>query len=416
MLSLLQPVADRDAALAALARTDYHQAGEHARQALDRDPGDPYALFVAAVSNERLGHTVAAAQHYRALAALGTEARTAVPEDGTEVRLVEMADRALRRMDGPPPPKPAADARAGAAMVEEVTDPPAEPDIEGLAAPVARRFHVLQRLLDERLVTPEEYRARRKANLGALLPLSHPPAPAALQRPIPPPEEIVQRLHDLRTAHESGALSARAHAVERKAILDGVMPPRAQLSTEPASPPRDVLAAAAALGRVERLHEAGLIGDDEAAREREALQAAQSEPPADDDSRQRRSALALDADGARPFPLLRPQSGDEGVAPALPRAPDPVAAAAVGPAMAVHLASYRDRDTLERGWRELRRKHPERLGALDVVVSRVDLGPEKGIFYRLKAGPLPDEVTAQELCRALQSAGQYCQTAFFASS
>ena len=43
---------------------------------------------------------------------------------------------------------------------------------------------------------------------------------------------------------------------------------------------------------------------------------------------------------------------------------------------------------------------PNFLGNLSLNVVRADLGP-KGIFYRLRAGPLADKATARALCQVL---------------
>lgn len=428
-LSLLQPAESGDAALASLARTDYHEAEKHAREALGEDATDPYALFAAAVANERLGRRDAARQYYRILAAVETDARTPLRPSGGEERLVDVARSALDRLEGRseeagattetrnPPPKPVAAQRpevtVSGALEEEVTDARPAPRIDGISPNVVRRFLGLERLLDEELITPEEFRTRRQANLGALLPWSQPPPAPGLARAVPEPDAVIERLHDLREAHEAGALSARAHAVERRAILDGLLPAHGGQGTRP-PPPRDMLAAAAALGRIERLYDAGLVNRDEADSERKALHAAMA---ALQDPAESRTAMADNRDAGAPFPLIRPQGrgATESPPPAASASAAAEAPAAGEPAMAVHLASYRDRAALARGWKQLQKRFPDRLGGLDMVVSRVDLGPEKGVFYRLKAGPLPGDAAAKDLCRSLKRQGQYCQPAFFSS-
>ena len=41
------------------------------------------------------------------------------------------------------------------------------------------------------------------------------------------------------------------------------------------------------------------------------------------------------------------------------------------------------------------------LGDLGLKVTKADLGAKKGIYYRLRAGPLADEKAARRLCRQL---------------
>ena len=62
----------------------------------------------------------------------------------------------------------------------------------------------------------------------------------------------------------------------------------------------------------------------------------------------------------------------------------------------MHLASYRSQEAADRGWTQLRRAHRSLLDNLKAEISRVDLGPGKGIFWRVKAGPFKDEKQAAE--------------------
>ena len=91
------------------------------------------------------------------------------------------------------------------------------------------------------------------------------------------------------------------------------------------------------------------------------------------------------------------------------------AASQGGPQPAVHIASYKTQKSAERGWTQLRRAHRELLGALSVEITKVDLGPGKGIFYRLKAGPLSNSNAATALCRRLKGRRQWCEPSFMGS-
>ena len=62
---------------------------------------------------------------------------------------------------------------------------------------IADRFLVLQKLRDEQLISPEEYRARRTTNIGALLPLTEPPPAKGLECSVPALEQLVDRLKSL---------------------------------------------------------------------------------------------------------------------------------------------------------------------------------------------------------------------------
>ncbi len=73
---------------------------------------------------------------------------------------------------------------------------------------------------------------------------------------------------------------------------------------------------------------------------------------------------------------------------------------------AVHLASYRQYDNLRSGWAELQTE-AEALRGLDARISEVDLA-ERGVFLRLKAGPLDSPSAARALCAQLEADGHWC--------
>ncbi len=91
--------------------------------------------------------------------------------------------------------------------------------------------------------------------------------------------------------------------------------------------------------------------------------------------------------------------------------------AAIGPARslfyAIHLGSYRSAARAFTGFEELRGEAPQVLGALSPRVEKVDLGPKKGIYQRLKAGPFDTREAANKACRQLRGQGLYCGVADF---
>lgn len=78
--------------------------------------------------------------------------------------------------------------------------------------------------------------------------------------------------------------------------------------------------------------------------------------------------------------------------------------------VAVHLASYRSRQAAESGWNQLQTKFSSQLGGLNSVVRSVNLGGQRGTFFRLVAGPIQTQARAQEICQQLKRADQYCDT------
>ena len=67
----------------------------------------------------------------------------------------------------------------------------------------------------------------------------------------------------------------------------------------------------------------------------------------------------------------------------------------------IQLAAIRSQQLAQQEWKRLRSKHTDLLGRLELSVSRADLGPSKGIFFRLRAGPISDETAARALCAKL---------------
>ncbi|MCR9128517.1 MAG: hypothetical protein NXI12_03265 [Alphaproteobacteria bacterium] len=79
---------------------------------------------------------------------------------------------------------------------------------------------------------------------------------------------------------------------------------------------------------------------------------------------------------------------------------------------AVHLASYRIADRAGSGWRELQAEHPALLSGLEARLAPVELG-ERGVFLRLKAGPLDSPDAARALCARFEAAGAWCAPSDF---
>ncbi len=66
----------------------------------------------------------------------------------------------------------------------------------------------------------------------------------------------------------------------------------------------------------------------------------------------------------------------------------------------IQLAALRSRDRAEEHWQKLRQAHGDLLGELTLNVVTADLG-QRGTFYRLRAGRLPDRAAAERICAKL---------------
>lgn len=105
-----------------------------------------------------------------------------------------------------------------------------------------------------------------------------------------------------------------------------------------------------------------------------------------------------------------PSAPAETPAPAQVAAAPPVAAvppAALAGAFQIQLASARSEQGAMAEWNRIVGKNKDALAGLTPTVARVDLG-EKGVFYRLRAGPLADKAAADALCGALGAQNVGC--------
>lgn len=93
--------------------------------------------------------------------------------------------------------------------------------------------------------------------------------------------------------------------------------------------------------------------------------------------------------------------------PPEPKAPEPkLEVAAVTPAaptpgaFQIQLVSVPSEEAANSEWKRISGRHQDLFAALTPAVTKADLG-EKGIYYRLRAGPLADKAAADQLCAAL---------------
>lgn len=74
----------------------------------------------------------------------------------------------------------------------------------------------------------------------------------------------------------------------------------------------------------------------------------------------------------------------------------------------VQLLAARSQSGAEAEWRRIRSENKDLLGNLALNLTRVDLGKDKGIYYRVRVGPLADEAAAKTLCARLKQRKQGC--------
>ncbi len=405
--------------IAELAKGNYVTAEGHFQRALKRNPKDIHALLGAGILYHNTGQITKAREMYEAVLAIRPDesvqfvvwnnistrpasqiasvnlslldsggipgALAGAPGGPSAVAPKVSAAPSTSALLGRPPtavspaPRPAVPAPGAVAPMTG----PAIGKFAGGDANVISRFATVRALRDQGLITQQEFNARRRANLGALLPLSAPPPSAGLDRPVPSTEQITGRLRAIGRALEMRAISVTQHAAERNMILDALMPSAPVVVANPARPPSGLMEAADAVRRLEQLRHTGYIGSDEYAKERQSIEL-----------------------------VMQPKQPKMAPAPAMS---SPTAAAkptamkkSTGPRPAIHLASYRTSKNADRGWVKIVSAHKNLVSGLEHKVTRVNLG-RKGTYYRLKAGPFKNAAAAKAMCRKLKRRRQFCE-------
>ena len=401
--------------LAELAKGNYIEAEQRFQTALKQNPQDVHALLGLGMLYQNNGLTTRARPMYEALLAIRPDKnqqfivwKSLKTRPISEIASVNLAliesGGVLTSMgrDGAPSvamapvSPPISGAPVASAMtargVQQVPTPQvsfadaAMPRLAEANSNVISRFKTLIALRDQGLLTTQDYSARRQANIGALLPLSSPPPATGLDRPVPSTQQISGRLRAIGRGLEMRAISVAQHASERAMILDAMMPSAPISVANPGRPPQGLLQAADSVRWLEQLREDGLITSDEYTRERSAIE----------------GHISPAAPIVQPIPSTSTSSSlAEREAPSQLSGPQP----------GVHLASYKSRKDAERGWTQLRRAHKGELSSLQSEISETRLGA-KGVFFRLKAGPLMDKGAAEALCKKLKTRRQFCEVTF----
>ena len=138
-----------------------------------------------------------------------------------------------------------------------------------------------------------------------------------------------------------------------------------------------------------------------------AEEASNQAPSAEEAAEQEPSA----EEAAEQEPAVEEASKSE-VASEEPAEPEPSAESGVAEARAllgltaavyqIQVASVRTADQAEAEWKRMRGRNTDLLGGLTHDVSRVDLG-ERGVWFRVRVGPVAGKAEARSLCSALKA-------------
>jgi tetratricopeptide (TPR) repeat protein len=393
--------------LSELVSGNYPAAEKFLDAAIERNPLNGYALLWRGLVYQNTGRPEKARQDYSAVIAANPPG-TIVMAGPNTTQLHPLRDAAqynLGRLEqgqpgvvgvSPDAMKMAAASTNGAAMMagpfDNATAQPQPANATRADANIARRFAILRNLQTAGLITPEEYSARRAANLGALLPMTAPAPAAYLDREPPDGREIQSRLEQLNKSLQMGAVTVQDHVNERTAILDGLLPADPRERATPAPAPQGLMDAARKISRIEDLQKEKLITSTEFTKERNAIEASIIEPA---------NASMVAQEGQ---PVRRVATGAD--APSRPVNKVATAPAKSSAGAEIHLASYRNQTQAERGWLILGSRFANELGGLDHEIRKVTV-PGKGTFYRLLADGM-DPRKAAQVCADLKKRGQFC--------
>lgn len=80
--------------------------------------------------------------------------------------------------------------------------------------------------------------------------------------------------------------------------------------------------------------------------------------------------------------------------------PPPAAPASSQGGFRVQVGAFRSEDATRTAWKRLQGRHKDLLAGMNATFQRADLGP-KGVFFRLRAGPVASETAARNICSEL---------------
>lgn len=72
------------------------------------------------------------------------------------------------------------------------------------------------------------------------------------------------------------------------------------------------------------------------------------------------------------------------------------------------LGSFKSEERAQNSWTQLLKKHPDLLDDFQPLFTKVDLGPEKGTFYRVRVGSFNNKNIPLVLCQELRDRSQDC--------
>lgn len=299
--------AEEEANMATVAYSQgkFNEAENHVSQALQLNPKQQQALMVGAMVSEELGRPNRARQYYEDLIVLnGNETSILGSTSGKPEKMSEIAKQRLRMINIKQSKlvieddkgnnvfdisktaglRQSKSAIAQALFMREKQkakgdQPSTEEEIKSAEVlfsdneqNMISRFLILKELAEKDLVTKEEFLNARMTNVGALLPLTNTAPAYGIDKSVPSPDLIVERISVLKDAVESRAITPREFSVERNLIIETLLPPNPRQRMRNKAPAKDIMSAAKDLRKLEVLYDLNLITAKEKAKEQQAIE------------------------------------------------------------------------------------------------------------------------------------------------
>ena len=297
----------KEAAKATLAYSqgNFTEADEHVQMSLRQNPKNAQALMVGALNAEKLGLPNRARQYYEEIIlSAGDQTTVLGSEDMQPRKMTEVAQKRLRLININQSKliieddsgvkvfsiSEEAAAKQGRSALEEAlfireqknaanNKAVSEADVkavEVLFTPqeqnIISRFLIMKELAENDMITKEEFLKARQSNIGGLLPLTNAPAGFTVDKPVPSPDMIIERINALKTATEDRAITPREFSAERNLIIEAILPPSPRQRLKPQAPAKDLLTAEKNLRKLEVIYDLGLVTSKEKAKEQAAIE------------------------------------------------------------------------------------------------------------------------------------------------
>lgn len=201
---------------------------------------------------------------------------------------------------------------------------------------------------------------------------------AAVERLLPPPETLLPRPQapEPKTSEAATAITPQANIAQTPKVSD--VAAAVKPTPAPAPPPVPAVSSPATKSLNSLASQQPQSGPTRLAKNTAPTPTVQPTPPVTSPSSQNSAAVQTQS-AASSGPVSPPSNN----------------------VYRVQLAAARSPEAARTEWDRLRRKNLDILGDLGLAITKVDLGSSKGIFYRLRVGPLKDEAEARSLCKAL---------------